>query len=93
MDVLEEGEVMMNVVVETQQQQQQNCPEPTPADAVVREKKVRVLPRCASLSDFEIIEKIGEGTFGYFCSSHHTHMTFLVKFTRQSKERLVKLWR
>lgn len=26
--------------------------------------KTRILPRCASLTDFDILDKVGEGTFG-----------------------------
>ena len=61
-DVVEEGEVS-NL--------SSNAPAPgttpthstTPSTNTKREQ-TRTLPRCARLSDFEIIEKVGEGTFG-----------------------------
>lgn len=45
----EEGEVV-NVEPE-----KPNAPE---------KKTARIFPRCANLSDFDILEKVGEGTFG-----------------------------
>jgi hypothetical protein len=50
-------------------------------------KKVRILPRCALLSDFDLLEKVGEGTFGYnscYCANE------LVRCIRQGKRRRVK---
>ena len=58
-DVVEEGEVS-NL--------SSNAPKPahstTQSSNNAKREQMRTLPRCARLSDFEIIEKVGEGTFG-----------------------------